>query len=101
MAIRAWGLLTALEAQEARKEQQAAPAGAAEDAALFPLTMPFTTGPGTISVAVAPGSARPVSAVGLWAYFAGVTAAAAPVPLTVWIAYSPVDRLVVRHGGRA
>ncbi len=98
VAVRAWGLLTAPEVQEARKEEQAAPAGAAEDAAFFPLTMPFTTGPGTISVAVALGSARPASGVGLWAFFAGVTAAAALVALAVWIAYSSADRLIARMG---
>ena len=30
-----------------------------EDIALFPLTIPFTTGPGTISVAVALGAGHP------------------------------------------
>ena len=60
--------------------------------------MPFTAGPGTISVAVAPGSARPASGVGLWAFLAGVTAAAAPVALTVWIAYSSAGRLVALPG---
>lgn len=87
-AVRAWGLLTAPEVREARKEEQAAPAGAAENAAFFPLTMLFTIGPGTIPVAVALGSARPASGVGLWAFFAGAKAAAALVALAVWIAYS-------------
>lgn len=98
VAIRAWGLLTAPEVQEARKERQAAPASAAEDAAFFPLTMPFTTGPGTISVAIALGSARPASGVGLWAFFAGATAAAVLVALTVWTAYSSADRLIALLG---
>jgi multiple antibiotic resistance protein len=34
----------------------------------------------------------------LWTFFAGVTAAAAPVALTVWIAYSSAGRLVALPG---
>ncbi len=99
VAIRAWELLMAPERQAARKERQAAPAGGAtaggaEDPAFFPLTMPFTTGPGTISVAVALGAARPASGVGLAAFFAGVSAAAVAVALTVWLAYRSADRLI-------
>lgn len=99
VATSAWELLRAPERQTARKEEQAAPAGALEDAAFFPLTMPFTTGPGTISVAVALGSARPASGVGLAAFFAGVSAAAAAVALTVWLAYGSADRVIALLGG--
>ena len=55
----AWGLLFAPERQEARKQEQAGQPANPEDAAFFPLTMPFTTGPGTISVAITLGSNRP------------------------------------------
>jgi multiple antibiotic resistance protein len=57
--------------------------------------MPSTTGPGTT---IALGSARPASGVGLWAFFAGATAAAALVALTVWAACSSADRLIARMG---
>ena len=46
-------MLSAPEENEDRKQEQAAPASGAGDVAFFPLTMPFTTGPGTISVAIA------------------------------------------------
>ena len=52
-----------------------------EDVAFFPLTMPFTAGPGTISVAIALGAERPASGVGLLGFFIGVTAAAVAVAL--------------------
>ncbi|MFT8244533.1 MarC family protein [Roseomonas sp. BN140053] len=96
VAIRAWGLLTEPEEHEARKEQQAAPASDAEDVAFFPLTLPFTTGPGSISVAVALGSARPASGSGsgLLSFFFGASLAAAVIALFVWIAYSSADRLI-------
>ncbi len=104
VATRAWGLLNAPETTQARKERQAEPARGAspdtrpaiEDIAFFPLTMPFTTGPGTISVAVALGSEHPHDSV--LAFFAGVSAAAAAVSAIVWVAYSFADRLIALLG---
>ncbi|MFC0410730.1 MarC family protein [Roseomonas elaeocarpi] len=98
VAIRAWSLLMAPEEHEARKEQQAAPASDAEDVAFFPLTMPFTTGPGTISVAITLGSARPAGGAGLWSFFVGASAAALLIALTVWVAYLYADRLIALLG---
>ncbi|MGB8841275.1 MAG: MarC family protein [Aliidongia sp.] len=94
VAVRAWELLSVPEQNEAMKQEQAAPASAAEDVAFFPLTMPFTTGPGTISVAVALGSTRPSTAAGLVPFFLGVSAGAVATALIVWIAYRSADRLV-------
>src|SRR5262249_43915739 len=101
VAMRAWELLSAPEVHEARKERQAAPAGSDDDVAFFPLTLPFTTGPGTISVAIALGAARPEGGAGrpedgagLWSFFAGVSAAAVLIAVIVWLAYSWADRLV-------
>ena len=37
--------------------------------AFFPLTLPFTTGPGTIAVAITIGAERPSSGVGLVPFF--------------------------------
>ncbi|MDB5370970.1 MAG: hypothetical protein JWP20_2528 [Roseomonas sp.] len=98
VAIRAWSLLMAPEEHEARKEQQAAPASSADDVAFFPLTLPFTTGPGTIAVAITLGSARPAGGVGLWSFFAGVSAATVVIALIVWLAYSSADRLIALLG---
>ncbi len=91
VASSGWSLLTAPEQREARKQQQAAPAGGATDVAFFPLTMPFTTGPGTIAVAVALGSEHPALGGGAIWFFAGLTAAAAAVAGTVWVAYRYAD----------
>ena len=104
VATRAWSLLNAPETTQARKERQAEPARGAtpdtkppiDDIAFFPLTMPFTTGPGTISVAVALGSARPHDSV--LAFFTGVSAAAVAVAAIVWVAYSFADRLIAMLG---
>lgn len=98
VAERAWALLTAPEAQEARKQEQAAPASAVEESAFFPLTIPFTTGPGTISVCIALGANRPIDPAGLHSFFLGVSAAALAIALLIWLSYRSADRLVALLG---
>jgi multiple antibiotic resistance protein len=94
VTLRAWDLLNAPERNEARKTEQAgARRGRVEDVAFFPLTMPFTAGPGTISVAIALGAERPHSGIGLPGFFVGVSAAAVGVTLLVWLFYRFAGRL--------
>ncbi len=68
VAAQAWRLLATPEQREARKTAQAEPVQGSEDGpeptalaeiAFFPLALPFTTGPGTIAVAIALGAGRP------------------------------------------
>jgi multiple antibiotic resistance protein len=88
VAIRAWGLLMEPEAHEDRKVTDAAPAqDAVADVAFFPLTMPFTTGPGSISVAIALSSQRPANGVGVLAFFGGMSLAALAIAVMVWLSY--------------
>lgn len=94
VAVRAWEMLSAPEQNEDRKQEQAAPAAGGEDVAFFPLTMPFTTGPGTISVAIALGANRPPSGATFAPFFAGVSAAAVAVAMSVCIAYGAADHIV-------
>ena len=63
VALSGWERLNAPERREALKQAQAAPAEGAEDVAFYPLTLPFTTGPGTIAVAVALGAGTRAPAV--------------------------------------
>src|SRR4051794_23416369 len=95
VAVRAWELLSTPQHQEDRK--QAAPAAGAEDVAFFPLTVPFTAGPGTIAVAIALGANRPTGALDLLPYFAGGSLAAA-VAATVGLCYAAADRVVALLG---
>lgn len=95
LALFAWELLGAPEKREGRKQEQAADAGpaVAEDVAFFPLTLPFTTGPGTIAVAVALGAGHP-SVGGAWAgFYAGTGVAAAAMAGAIWLTYANADRL--------
>lgn len=92
VAITAWGLLMQPEAHEQRKTDSAEPAQeTAYDVTFFPLTMPLTTGPGTISVAIALASQRPASDANLVSFFGGVSLAAVCVALVVWVFYRSSD----------
>ncbi|WP_119270927.1 MarC family protein [Taklimakanibacter deserti] len=96
VAVRAWEMLSAPEQSEGRKQEQAATASGASDDAFFPLTMPLTTGPGTISVAIALSASRPknISWVDLVLFFAGMSGAAIAVALTIGFLYASADRVV-------
>ena len=101
VAVRAWSLLQAPEANEANKERQAHQDGRTASAdvastAFFPLTMPFTVGPGSISVAIALGAERPEAAhvVDRVEFAIGTCLAAVAVCLLVWVAYAGAPRFV-------
>lgn len=95
VAASAWNLLQAPERQEAKKQAQASEAAGIDDVAFFPLTMPFTTGPGTISVAIALGSNLHTERTGGLVFgVIGTSAAAIVVAIGVWAAYASADRLI-------
>jgi multiple antibiotic resistance protein len=97
VASTAWRLLNAPEETEARREQAAQPAITSE-AAFFPLTMPLTTGPGTISVAVALGAERPQATPDLLQFMLGMSAAACVIALLVWVCYRWADVVIALLG---
>jgi multiple antibiotic resistance protein len=98
VALSGWRLLNAPETHDERKQEQAARAEGIEDIALFPLTIPFTTGPGTIAVAVALGAGHPKLFDGLGWFFLGMTAAAVAMAGVIWVTYSYADRLTRMMG---
>ncbi len=97
LTLFAWELLGEPEKRKEQKQEQVANTDAGEDTAFFPLTLPFTAGPGTIAGAVAIGSGRPDTGA-VW-FFAGVTLAAVLLAATVTITYAYADRLADRLGG--
>ncbi|GGE12200.1 UPF0056 inner membrane protein [Aureimonas endophytica] len=94
VAAAAWSMLSTPEQRQERKENQAGEAMHADDVAFFPLTMPMTTGPGTISVAIALGSTRPAPNAEFAAFLAGTSLAALAVAALVWVAYHFADTVV-------
>ncbi len=66
----------------------------------YPLTMPLTVGPGSISVAIALGSQRPKAAGPAELALVGVSAVAglAAISLTVYLSYRFADRIVALLG---
>jgi multiple antibiotic resistance protein len=106
VAVSGWRMLYNPQETEDRKQDQASTAQRAtswnSDIAFFPLTMPFTTGPGTISVAIALSANRPPTTAALLPFFAGTCGAAFAVALIIGASYSSADRLVSLLGpGRA
>lgn len=98
VAVSGWRMLYNPQESEDRKHDHASNAGQAtswsSDVAFFPLTMPFTTGPGTISVAIALSANRPSTAAALLPFFTGTSGAAIAVALSVGTCYAYADRLV-------
>jgi multiple antibiotic resistance protein len=98
VALSGWERLNAPERREALKQAQAAPAEGAEDVAFYPLTLPFTTGPGTIAVAVALGAGtRPLRSGAVWFYL-GMSAAALAVAVLIWASFGFADTVANRLG---
>ncbi|MCJ2134674.1 MarC family protein [Methylobacterium sp. J-026] len=110
----AWTQLNRPEAREARKQAEAsgsggrgaaAPGSPAEqgpgvlsEIAFFPLTLPFTTGPGTIAVAITLGANRPGPYAERLGFYLGVTLAALVVAGAVALLYASADRVVALLG---
>lgn len=106
VAVSGWRMLHNPQETEDRKQDHASNAERAKawgsDVAFFPLTMPFTTGPGTISVAIALSANRPATTETLLPFFAGTCGAAIAIAFTVGACYAYADRLVALLGpGRA
>lgn len=94
IASRSWVLLTEPERHEERKRGEATSRMEEDDPSFFPLTMPFTTGPGTIAVMIAIGAERPAMGPGTFAFLAGASAACLVMAGIIWGAYRSAERLV-------
>lgn len=91
VAASAWRMLAAPQAYEDRKQSQADDARGSPDIAFYPLTMPLTTGPGTIAVAIALGANRPAEGAALATFAVGASIAAIANAVAIWLAYNWSD----------
>ena len=99
----AWRLLHAGEEQDKERAAETGAKPIAPSDAFYPLTMPLTVGPGSISVAITLGSQRPKGAAGLadlallgGAAIAGLAAVAA----TIYLCYRFAEPMVAVLGAR-
>jgi len=97
VALSGWRLLTSAETHPDRKGHERAEEqgsfGDPTQLAFFPLTLPFTTGPGTIAVAITIGAEQPSTGAGFVAFFLGASIAAVANAAIIWIFYRSADRL--------
>lgn len=98
VAASAWQLLSTPERLEGEKQEQAAPASLQGDVAFYPLTMPFTTGPGTIAVSIALSANGPAFEKEWVPFLLGTSGAAIAIALVVGLCYSSADRVVALLG---
>ena len=97
VALSGWAMLSAPDATEQRRSETPAPRSMdipPSRLAFYPLTMPLTTGPGTISVAISLGASRPsgfhASSV---EFFIETLAAVALLALLIYVTYRHSARL--------
>ncbi|ADH89973.1 multiple antibiotic resistance (MarC)-related protein [Ancylobacter novellus DSM 506] len=93
----AWLLLNAPDSGD-MSDGNSLPKRGARDVTFFPLTVPITTGPGTISVAIALAAAGPVDGTGGISFVVGLTVAAALIAAMVWISDRYADLAVAQLG---
>jgi multiple antibiotic resistance protein len=97
VALSGWAMLSAPDATEQRRSETPAPRSIdipPSRLAFYPLTMPLTTGPGTISVAISLGASRPsgfhASSV---AFFVQTLAAVVLLACLIYVTYRNSARL--------
>jgi multiple antibiotic resistance protein len=97
VAASGWRMLNAPDATEQRRNETPSPRtidAAPSRLAFYPLTMPLTTGPGTISVAISLGAGRPTGFhAPLLEFFVETLAATALLALLIYVAYRNSARL--------
>jgi len=101
VSVRAFEMLSAPQERTQRKEEEASPVEPMSDPsgfAFFPLTLPFTTGPGTIAVAISLGSVRPDRLVERAVFLGGASAAVLAMALLIWVSYTSADRFAAVLG---
>lgn len=98
LSLWAFNLLSAPEQREERKRDEAAARDIGDEAAFFPLTLPFTTGPGTIAVCIAFGATRPKDPGFLGSFAFGLTAACVAMAVTILFAYTYAPAIARRLG---
>jgi len=97
VAASGWAMLRAV--PETSKGPQAMDTAPIERMAFFPLTLPLTTGPGSIAASIALGAERSTEAEGVLLVSAlSSIMVAASVAVCVWVAYAHAEAIARRIG---
>lgn len=72
-----------------------------EKQAFYPLTMPLTVGPGTISVAITLGANRPEGGQWAWPVIGGMLLGSVAIALAIYLSYRSAERLAQVLGDAA
>lgn len=96
IAMSGWRMLSGPDATEERRNETTTAVHGAPPSrmAFYPFTMPLTTGPGTISVAISIGANRPNNVAGVLEFFGETVLAVALLALTIYVSYRQSARLV-------
>ena len=93
IALAAWGMLNAKEDEKPSVDISSVDPATASRLAFYPLTMPVTVGPGSISVAVALGTSREPGVEHLVPFLIGSLLTTVLICLTIYVAYRFSDRV--------
>lgn len=83
----AWSLLNRKEDPDGKSTKVSASPADISRRAFYPLTLPLTVGPGSISVAIAVGANRPQVTESHWIYIGAAILGAAAVGVTIYFSY--------------
>lgn len=98
VAATGWHLLSTADQPKDKKDAEDGDAFGTSGIAFFPLTMPLTTGPGTIAVAIALGANHPDSRLELVRFIVSSSTAVLLIALLVWLCYRSADRVIAFLG---
>ena len=93
IAMAAWKMLNAEDDAKPTVDIGRLEPGSASRLAFYPLTMPITTGPGSMSVAIALGTSRPPGAANLLPFLIGSLATVVLLCLAIYALYRYADRI--------
>jgi len=96
-----WNLLRSPDEDRGSGEEKPCREGDYARQAFYPLTLPLTVGPGSISVAIAVGANRKEGSEWAWPLIAGMLLGSVLMALSIYVSYRFADRLANALGATA
>jgi multiple antibiotic resistance protein len=97
-----WGLLNRDDDEDAERDsKKTATAANISQRAFYPLTLPLTVGPGSISVAITVGANRPEGTEAHWPLLVAAVLGPAVVAITIYLSYRFAERIARALGETA